>query len=340
MQLALHAPGDFAPAYPFDHSDSGLSPSQHREAVKATDRKRADPLLAWPTLVRLQKAGQREKIAALLQWRALTAPVALGAANDNFVDGGVDGGVHVEKFADQTAAMGEDGEREIRPSVGGMIRAAMDIGPFPPDRVATISTRARAGWTAPRVKAYNRLVRCQYPQHHYFFYGRLLFGPTSGRNPGKPPTFWQSSFSFLGAVKRHNGSWIDRDGRWNLDRPSENWRRDKSAPKPKPAEPPYYLDATVPVLPGADFIAMKPRQFHPAAANDNDAVAEVLRSLEASAVRSAIGSIDAEVLDLATSPMTATEIGKHFGRSGEYARRWAVGAIDRAIEDFRATGVP
>jgi hypothetical protein len=322
--------GFAAPALSFDHSDSGLTPAQHRTAVAVVNAKRADPVLSWPTLSRLQKAGRTDLVQALLDWRELTSTASIGSANDNNRYAGIAEGVHVERFADATTTMGEDGEWEVRPTVPAMLKAAEQTGPFT-SRVSVRSSRNKAGWSEPETCAHNRLVRAPYPQHEYFFYGRLLFGPMSGRNKQKGSD-WRTAFSFIGIVEQdRRGSWKKADGRWNIKhRPTETWRRDRSAPKSEKPAAPYYLTPGVAILKGAEFIALAPKATT-APANDNDATAEIIRSIECAAVRKELGTQDADVLDMAASPMTSTEIGEHFGRQGQYARRWAVQAVDGAL---------
>jgi len=331
-----HKAGASAPVH-LDHSDSGLSPAQHRSRVAAIVNDRADPVLSWPTLSRLQKAGKMDAVATLLSWRDLTQPPTLGAANDNHIHAETADGVHVERFEDATESMGLDGDWEVRPSVPAMLHAAADIGPFSiPSRVTVTTKRTSAGWTAPKrsLRADNRLCWAPWPQHEYAFFGRLLFGP-DGR----------ARLALIGVVERYrDGSWKRPDGRWNItSRPTETWRRNRSAPKEQPQPAPYYLDRKVPVLKGAEFIALAAKSVG-APANDNDAHGDAIRLIECATLRRDLGREDAELLDLAASPMTATQIGQHFGRSPEYARRWAVAAVDAALERLRqalaAQGMP
>lgn len=328
MTYAVSAAGTRTPAHYFNHSDSGLSPEQHRTRVASVINQRADPVLSWPTLSRLQKADRVDLVRALLDWRDISSTASVGTANDNHEYVGVADGVHIERFADASTAMGEDGEWEVRPTVPAMLRAAEDNGPFPPVRVSVRTTRSKAGWSKARMSLHNRLTRAPYPQQEYYFFGRLLFGPMAGRD-------WRAGFCLIGIVERdRKGSWVKADGRWNIKhRPKETWRRDRSAPKAEKPTTPYYLTPGVAVLKGAEFIALAPKR-PPAPANDNNAVDDVVRSLECSALRKALGTQDADLLDMAASPMTSTEIGDRFGRKGQYARRWAVQAVDSAIARF------
>lgn len=312
-----------------DHTDSGLTPTEHRVFNAAIRKKRAYPVLAWPTFSRLQKAGRSDLALPLLTWRDLNEPPSIGAANDNFVDGGVEGGVHVEKFVDQVAMMGEEGEWGFRPGPLEMIRAAKDDGPFPHRRVAVRSVRTNNGWS--KVETATRgLVRAPWPQDDYYFYGRLMFGPSRDG---------ESEFTFLGIVKRYrDGSWKRPDGKWNLDRPRDAWRRPRGEDAPEVPAPvvPHYLTPGVVILAGAEFIGAEPFSKMTTPANDNaSAEADLVRVIDTAKLRKSLGR-DADLLDLATTPLTAEKIGERFGYSGQYARKWAVKAIEDAILRFDA----
>jgi hypothetical protein len=332
MKSALTA-GAFASA-----NDIVRTPAEHRTAVATTGGKRPYPVLAWPTLSRIQKANRPDLALALLTWRDLNEPPTIGAANDNHEYGGIESGVYVEKFVDAVGMMGEDGEWGFRPSPKEMIRAACDEGPFHPrGALSSKPRRTVAGWRLIERKP-RRLVRAPWPQHEYFFYGRLMFGPAhiSGKQDLDQGG---DDFAFLGIVERNKGGgWKRSDGRWNLKRPGDTWRRPRGVGAPKKPEPvvPHYLTPGVAILAGAEFIGVQPKTIISTPANDNTlAEDDLARMVDAGRLRQALGT-NADLLDYAASPLTAEEIGERFGHAGQYARRWAVKAIDDAILRFDA----
>ncbi|MEQ8600950.1 MAG: hypothetical protein RLP98_13590 [Devosia sp.] len=304
------------------------------------------PVLAWPTMERMVSSGRIIDARKLAQWsdgnRPIAFPTAMQAANDNgpTYDG------HEKAIwatpSDRADPMDVDRVVELRPTINETMSAA--------NRVSVTTTRhAKGKWSKP----IRRLMQFQWlgaEMKAYFKDGRRWAVRQDKARGERGRTVQRASDSFarrylsIGGVlfppqwKTHDGGrWWEPTGRAAVARTElEQLGVDGSIP---PDRLPIPTKAGgIAIAKGAHWLCgmIKPKGKTGEQTRWTDIWDEIERTAAAVARRSAMLPDDAEVLDLATTRMSAREIGECFGRRGKSAERWAVRAIDRALEKLAA----
>jgi hypothetical protein len=288
------------------------------------------PVLGCPTLARLSKAGD-SKAAVLVHWSVLMRPLheemALCAANDN-------------------SALSPESLLDIRPTVNELMAAA--------GRVCVRSTRsASRKWSQPT-------------RHRH----QLVVGKHKGGRGAVGQNEIVGWFDHKGIERRASVKLAAPKGSAGKSRSAADIAR--YLDRPGSPFPPQVLAfdggreiertynaiasqavleqaiANTSVLPqvtkyptviakGAHWVGGVVGSTRRGGRLDAAAVeAELARGASARRLRSKMGDGTASILDMASTRMTASEIGREFGYTGKYAERWAVRAIDAALAKIAA----
>jgi hypothetical protein len=192
--------------------------------------------------------------------------------------------------------------RETRPSINETLRAAAADGL----RVSVISAKVGGQWTII-ARQRGRDAICGRLGNLEFRDGAMIsWGSTKRGKPLRP---------------------VDRN---RAPRGNSAWR-------PAPSRVRYLVKSDDPIAKGAHFLGglTRPRgNCSRPDVGEVQAELELRRNARRDAVRLAIGSEHARVLDLAISDATAREVGEELGHSGKVAERRAIRAINDALEKF------
>lgn len=338
------------------HAESFLSLADRRAWIAKIQMPKNDSdirlVLGCPTLARLCKAGDVSRAKALNWWAnamtPLRMPTAMDAANDNIPT--EDGWEKASWVAtdDQGEKLDMDNLIEIRPTVFEMMAA---VG-----RVSVSTKRGADGQWGKTEKRPHQLVVGKHKGKSRLAVGEDEIVGWYDRNGIERRAGVTLAGPKGGARKSRSTADIAR----YLDRPGSpfppQWlafdggRRSERSLQAVEAQ--AVLDGAVANTPEMPAVAKLPTVVAAGANWLGGAVAktggsggsldaaalelELARTGVARRIRSRLGDQDASVLDMATTRMTAAEIGAAFGRSGSYARRWAVKAIDDALDKLSA----
>lgn len=327
------------------------TPEQHREFVAGLNLPANDSnitaVTAWPAMERYSRRGDISRASALKGWAELCQPaqwqMSLQAANDNTpTEDGWERAQWAER-SEKTASVETDRIMEVRPTVMETMASTM--------RVSVTRVRRKSGWSSSIVRHHqlefkHGSVVAYYKDGKRFRAGTALRGEKGSARQIRSEASVARYLSLPG--EPHIPQWRTHDGgRWvepteraaEARKQLENLGVDGGVPREK-------LPGTVTVCPtriakGAHWlggvVAMK-KQNQPRGAQVNigDIEAEMDRYGVAQRLRDRLDPITIELLDCAISPMTAKAIGEQFGKRGKYAERWALRAIDEAIEKIAA----
>lgn len=317
-----------------------LLPANDSEIVSVT---------AWPAMERYKRQGDIRRATALKGWADLCRPaqwqLSMQAANDN---GPTEEGWEQAAWAEPADEADEIAEvdrvMEIRPTVNETMAASM--------RVSVTRTRHRNGrWSASTVRHIQldfkgSTVVAYHKDGKRFPAGTLLRGQKGAARKSRSAADIARYLSLPG--EPFPPQWRTHDGgRYVEPTPLKKAARkhleslgvDGSVPRERlPVPVTVYPTA---IAKGAHWLGgvvgvKKQNQPKAAQINTGDIEAEMDRFGTAQRLRNGLDPTTLEILDCAIAPMTARAIGELFGKRGKYAERWALRAIDAALDKIAA----
>ncbi|SEQ37960.1 hypothetical protein SAMN05428969_2833 [Devosia sp. YR412] len=356
MTLALTAPDGFVPA-----NDNQPRPaasfadlSERRAWLASLPMPENDSdipqVLGCPTLARLSKAGDQRRLVAMAWWinstRALQIPNSIQAANDNQAK---EDEANAAQPPDAAEKLAVDLLLDIRPTVNELMSAS--------GRVSVRCKRSSYGAWSKLERHQNQLVVGKHRSKSKLPVGKDEIVGWFDRNGIERRAEMKLAGPKGGAKKVRSAAditrYLDRPGspfpsQWLAFDGGRRWDRTDQALAAERVlneaiantrvMPSVKRDAKAVVAHGAYFIGGTVASTGGSGGMLDAAAieAELARTGTARRVRAKLGEDTAVVLDLATTRMTAEQIGTEFGYTGQYARRWAVKAIDAALDQIAA----
>ena len=295
---------------------------------------------SWPSMFRYIKEGDTVKAQALHRWADLGRPAqwqtGIQAANDNATEAGWEKAC----WAEQIRIDKLDRERllEIRPTPNELMLLSAGR------RKPTFTRQVRA--TLGALNFLNgRLTHWQVGDKR-FTPRTLLRGLKGGRSAGRTAASIDRYLKTPGVP--NIPQWQTHDGARTIEATPEKVAArealaalgvDGSVPR-EMMPVPVTVGPTAPAK-GAHWFggvvgSNQGKQQRGAAINASEIEVEMDRFGEGQRLRNKLDPATVEILDCAASRMTARQIGEQFGKGGKYAERWAVKAIDAALEKIAA----
>jgi hypothetical protein len=328
------------------------SPEEHRKLVESFQIPANDseivPVVGWPTMARYKKNKDIFRAKALKNWADLCQPVkfkmSLQAANDNAPkEDGWDQAIWAESFENSTP-IEADRLMETRPTEMETMAALF--------RVSVTRSRSQdSKWSKPKFRHHqlefrNGKIVAYYKDGRRWVARTAMRGEKGASLQGRKPANIMQYLDLAGTP--HVPQWRTHDGaRWveptkEAERARQQLQKlgvDGDVPTDKLPFPVTIIPAAIAKGAhwwGGTVAAKKTKQQPQAAVNVSELEAEMDRYGVGQKLRDSLDHDTREILDCAISPMTATEVGELFGKRGKYAERWAVKAIDEAVEKIAA----
>lgn len=322
------------------------APADYRKLLAAIQLPANDSdivsVTSWPALERYKRNGDENRAVALLTWAELCRPAkwqaGLQAANDNEpTEEGWEQAVWAEP-ADHGDELATDRRLEIRPTINELLLFACG--------------RERPVWDEHGRQSLGVMHFRQGKLSHWFVGEReykpreKLRGAKGGQTRSRSASDIRRYLSL--PSKPFPPQWLAYDGgRYIEPTPAKKAARaelvrlgvDGSVPRDRLPVPVNVRPTAI--AKGAHWLGgvvgvNKQNQPRSAQINIGDIEAEMDRFGLAQRLRNRLDPITLEILDCAIAPMTARAIGEQFGKRGKYAERWAVKAIDAALDKIAA----
>lgn len=337
------------------HADAFNTLAERRSWIAGLKMQKNDsdiePVLACPTLARLKKSGDK-RAGTLLQWVDMMAPLhmsgQLSAANDNApTEDGWERSLWAEP-QDKGDKLDADMLLEIRPTINELMSAS--------GRVSVRSKRSFSGKWNALTRHTHQLVVGKHKGRSRTAVGLDEIVGWFDRN-GIERRAGVSLAGPKGGSKQSRSAadiarYLDRPGSpfprpWlAFDGGRQSERTETAIAAQAVLDDAVANTLTMPnptrcptaIAEGAHWIGgMVSSSGGAGGSLDASAIeSEIARTATARSVRAKLGAGTVAILDMAATRMTAIEIGREFGFDGKYAERWAIAAINMAIDKIAA----